>query len=76
MFLTPGALFVLVVDLFRYSGAHSREEAVEQWLQILQSRVPGSVVLIVGTHSDFFPSSAACDARVEKLEEGEVDGNV
>ncbi len=54
MFLTPDALFVLVVDMFAYSAKHSREDALDQWLDILQSRVPGSIVLLVGTHGDMF----------------------
>lgn len=54
MFLTPDALFLLVVDMFAYSAKHSREDALDQWLDILQSRVPGSIVLLVGTHSDKF----------------------
>ncbi|CAN0451482.1 unnamed protein product, partial [Pylaiella littoralis] len=66
MFLTPDALFVLVVDMFAYvADGHSREDALEQWLDILQSRVPGSVVLVVGTHGDRFNSQAECSKRVE-----------
>lgn len=73
MFLTPGALFVLVVDIFAYSeDGHSREDAVEQWLDILQARVPGSVVLLVGTHGDLFDSSADCSKRVKRFLEGEL----
>ena len=53
MFLTPDALFVLVVDMFAYS-ANTRDDALDMWLDILQSRVPGSIVLLVGTHSDRF----------------------
>ncbi|CAN0217627.1 unnamed protein product, partial [Hapterophycus canaliculatus] len=52
IFLTPDALFILVVDMFAYSTVNSREDALDQWLHILQCRVPGSVVLIVGTHGD------------------------
>lgn len=48
MFLTPDALLVLVVDMFAYSDVNSSKDALEQWLDILQARVPGSVVLIVG----------------------------
>lgn len=58
MFLTPDALFVLVVDMFAYSTKHSREDALDQWLDILQSRVPGSIVLLVGTHSDVFGANS------------------
>ncbi|CAM9499860.1 unnamed protein product, partial [Hapterophycus canaliculatus] len=74
MFLTPGALFVLVVDMFAYSeDGHSREDALEQWLDILQARVPGSVVLLVGTHSDSFDSPADCSKRVECFLRGELE---
>lgn len=65
MFLTPGALFILVVDIFAYSDVNTRKDALEQWLDILQSRVPGSVVLIVGTHSDSF---ARPDMRSERMD--------
>ncbi|CAN0223464.1 unnamed protein product, partial [Scytosiphon promiscuus] len=58
MFLTPDALFVLVVDVFAYSTEHSREDALDQWLDILQSRVPGSIVLLVGTHGDMFKANS------------------
>ncbi|CAM9925777.1 unnamed protein product [Scytosiphon promiscuus] len=63
MFLTTDALFVLVVDLFAYSTKLSREDALDQWLDILQSRVPGSIVLLVGTHSDVFRDSDEFSAR-------------
>ncbi len=72
MFLTPGALFILVVDMFAYSeDGLSREDSLEQWLDILQARVPGSVVLLVGTHSDSFDSPAECSKRVERFLKGE-----
>lgn len=75
MFLTPDALFVLVVDMFAYvADGHSREDALEQWLDILQSRVPGSVVLVVGTHGDRFNSEAECSKRVEGFLKGESGG--
>ncbi|CAM9117018.1 unnamed protein product [Ectocarpus sp. 4 AP-2014] len=65
MFLTPGALFVLVVDIFAYSVKNSSEDALGQWLDILQSRVPGSVVLLVGTHTDSFVTPTECRERME-----------
>lgn len=71
MFLTPGALFVLVVDMFAYLDERSREDALEEWLDILQSRVPGSVVLLVGTHSDSFGAdSATCCERTDGFKKG------
>lgn len=71
MFLTPDALFILVVDMFAYVEEHSREDALDLWLDILQSRVPGSVVLLVGTHIDSFGGdSAKCNERLRRFEEG------
>ncbi|CAM9092024.1 unnamed protein product [Laminaria digitata] len=65
MFLTAGALFILVVDLYAYSVKKSPEDALEQWLDILQSRVPGAVVLLLGTHTDLFGSNLA-ESRARK----------
>lgn len=72
MFLTPGALFILVVDIFAYSEVNTRKDALEQWLDILQSRVPGSVVLIVGTHSDSFASAAMRSERMVSFKRGSL----
>lgn len=72
MFLTPDALFILVVDMFAYSDVDSREDALEQWLDILQSRVPGSVVLIVGTHRDSFGTSDLLSERMESFKRGSL----
>eukprot|EP00903_Cladosiphon_okamuranus_P020516 g18834.t1 len=69
MFLTKDALFILVVCMFAYSGA-SREDALEKWLDVLQSRLPGSVVLLVGTHSDCFADKEEHTRKVEQLKEG------
>ncbi|CAM9669367.1 unnamed protein product [Ectocarpus sp. 12 AP-2014] len=68
LFLTQGALFVLVVDMFAYSERHSRHDALEQWLNILQAKVPGSVVLLVGTHTDLFEDNAdKCAKRMDRF---------
>lgn len=72
MFLTEDALFILVVDMYAYTeDRNSRENALEQWLDILQSRVPGSVVLAVGTHGDSFDSAAERSKRVKCFLKGE-----
>lgn len=77
MFLTPGALYILVVDLFAYLEEHSREDALDQWFDILQSRVPGSVVLLVGTHSDSFgANSAKYSERTDNFKRGGSCGNI
>lgn len=62
IFLTKGALFILVVDLFKLvSDATSRREgpadpcgAIFRWLDILHQRVPGAAVALVGTHTGQF----------------------
>lgn len=69
MFLTPDALFILVVDMFAYSE-HGREDALGQWFDILQARVPGSVVLLCGTHSDSFEQENACSEQVDRFKRG------
>lgn len=62
IFLTEGALFILVVDLFKLgkdemcAGTSDPRGAIFRWLDILHERVPGAVVALVGTHGDhFFP---------------------
>ncbi|CAM9115845.1 unnamed protein product [Ectocarpus sp. 12 AP-2014] len=62
IFLTEGALFLLVVDLFelgrdeKSAGIPDPRGAIYRWLDILHERVPGAVVALVGTHGDkFFP---------------------
>lgn len=51
--------------MYACSVKKSPEDALEQWLDILQSRVPGAVVLLVGTHSDLFGSNLA-ESRARK----------
>lgn len=60
---------VLVVDMFEY-GHHNRRDALEQWLEILQFRLPGAVVLLVGTHKDSFADPVDCESRVRSFKEG------
>lgn len=62
IFLTEGALFLLVVDLFELKrdadsrGVADPRGAIFRWLDALHDRVPGAVVALVGTHGDkFFP---------------------
>ena len=53
LFLSKGALHLLVVDIERFSKEPSaRVELVDVWLDALQSRVPGSSVLVVATQID------------------------
>lgn len=53
IFLSQGALHLLVVDLLQYSIKPSkRDEMVNVWLDTLQRHVPGSNVLVVATKTD------------------------
>lgn len=55
LFLTDGALHLLVVDLYKFHRDPSRRgDAVYIWLDALLCRVPGCAVLIVATHADDF----------------------
>lgn len=50
-FLSPGALYILVVDLKTYSPTHFYAH-VGHFLHVLGAKVPHAVVLLVGTHAD------------------------
>lgn len=55
IFLSKGALHLLVVNLRRFSEEPSvRNELVDMWLDVLQCRVPGSHVLVIATQIDRF----------------------
>lgn len=55
LFLTGGALHLLVVDLHKFHHDRSfRGEAVYVWLDILLCRVPGCALLVIATHADKF----------------------
>ncbi|CAM9766613.1 unnamed protein product, partial [Sphacelaria rigidula] len=55
LFLTEGALQLLVVDLDKYSRDTScRGDTVYIWLDALLCRLPGCSVLVVATHTDLF----------------------
>ncbi|XP_061886868.1 malignant fibrous histiocytoma-amplified sequence 1 homolog [Entelurus aequoreus] len=50
-FLSHGALYILVVNLKAYSSCHFYAH-VGYFLHLLGAKVPGAVVLLVGTHID------------------------
>ncbi|XP_071974302.1 malignant fibrous histiocytoma-amplified sequence 1 homolog [Engystomops pustulosus] len=54
VFITPQALVILVVNLHRYQVANEQifMDLVGFWIKNLVMRVPNSVVLTVGTHTD------------------------
>lgn len=53
LFISEGALFLLVVDVARFvEDSSSRAGAIHIWLDTLLCRTPGAVVQIVATHID------------------------
>lgn len=53
LFLSEGALFLLVVDLAGFTkNVSSRSDAIHIWLDTLLCRTPGAVVQVVATHID------------------------
>lgn len=62
LFLSKGALNILVVDLKRFSDEPSTRAAlVDVWLDALQCRVPGSNVFVVATQIDRCTSGIEAD---------------
>ncbi|CAN0372780.1 unnamed protein product, partial [Scytosiphon promiscuus] len=60
LFLTKGALFLLVVDLHAFSKEVQRavddftdpRGRIYWWLEMLYMRVPGAAIALVGSHVD------------------------
>lgn len=68
LFLSGGALFLLVVDLARFIDDHSsRSNAVHIWLDTLLSRTPGAVVQIIATHTDKLGEEHDVETAVNEL---------
>ena len=70
MFLTEGALYLVVVDLLKYdqeSCDHNNE--VYQWLYSLWCRVPGCNVVIVATHIDCIQNEQLRTLKLNKLKQ-------
>ena len=65
LFLTKGALFLLVVDLYAFSqevrsGVENYTDPrgrIYWWLEMLQMRVPGAALALVGSHTDLMESA-------------------
>ena len=63
IFLTQRALYVLAFDLTKYSAATFQDQVLF-WANAIQERVPGSKVVVVGTHADELAAGVAgavCD---------------
>ena len=65
IFLTERALYILAVDISKYSTS-THDDQVQFWLDAIQDRVPGAEVLIVGTHADLLDDANAT-RRCQKL---------
>ncbi|CAM9907097.1 unnamed protein product [Chrysoparadoxa australica] len=63
LFLTHGALYLLVVNLCSVDEGRD----VTRWLDALLSRVPDSVTMLVGTHSDLVEDAEEAMARLREL---------
>ncbi|CAM9859843.1 unnamed protein product [Chrysoparadoxa australica] len=76
LFLTPGALYLLVVDLKSFiESDFQRSRAVFRWLDALDARVPGSGVLVVGTKKDLLVGDEAEGAlkELQRCIQGHLD---
>ncbi len=79
LFLTKGALFLLVVDLHAFSqevrsGVNNYTDPrgrIYWWLEMLQMRVPGAALVLVGSHTDEMESADVVEAAV-LLHKGEA----
>ncbi|CAM9242453.1 unnamed protein product, partial [Choristocarpus tenellus] len=68
-FLTTGALNLLVVDINKFYHEESEEgKLVYSWLDLLLCKVPGSSVLVVGTHIDCMKGDDEVDCAMKKLD--------
>ncbi|CAM9975932.1 unnamed protein product, partial [Choristocarpus tenellus] len=68
-FLSTGALHLLVVDLNKFYHEESdRGKLVYSWLDLLLCRVPGSSVLVVGTHIDRMKGDDNVASALKKLD--------
>lgn len=81
LFLTEGALFLLVVDLYAFSNEvqsgvdnftdpHGR---IYWWLEMLHMRVPGAAIALVGSHVDDMEKDGLdADLAARRLRAGEA----
>ena len=78
LFLTKGAMFLLVVDLYEFAKdlQHGPDNFTDSngriywWLEMLYMRVPGAAVVLVGSHVDML-ASADVDQATNHLVYGE-----
>ncbi|XP_019619416.1 PREDICTED: malignant fibrous histiocytoma-amplified sequence 1 homolog [Branchiostoma belcheri] len=67
LFLTKGSLHILTVDLASYRR-ESFPASVGKWVDILRARVPGTHVLLAGTHVDQIRDAEEMRMKCEDIE--------
>ncbi|CAB1096057.1 unnamed protein product [Ectocarpus sp. CCAP 1310/34] len=67
LFFSGRALYTVVFDL-RHVNRDEIDERVQFWVDCVQTRVPGSLILLVGTHADCM-SPAEAKAEIDKVRE-------
>jgi GTPase SAR1 family protein len=64
LFLTSGALYMLVFDLHKYECTdESFQRLVMDWVRSIQARCPGVKLMLVGTHADMIEGEGESEAR-------------
>ncbi|XP_046855464.1 malignant fibrous histiocytoma-amplified sequence 1 homolog [Xenia sp. Carnegie-2017] len=69
LLLSEGALFILVVNLFRYVFENSANyhEEVAQWISLVASRVPKAKIPLVPTHVDLCRNEEEIDLKCRNI---------
>ncbi|CAM9876105.1 unnamed protein product, partial [Hapterophycus canaliculatus] len=67
LFFSGRALYTVVFDL-RHVERNEIDQRVQFWVDCVQSRVPGSLIVLVGTHADSM-TDAEAQARIQKVQE-------
>ncbi|CAM9396487.1 unnamed protein product [Scytosiphon promiscuus] len=67
LFFSGRALYTVVFDL-RHVDRDEIDERVQFWIDCVQSRVPGSLIVLVGTHADCMTEEEA-QSRIKKVRE-------
>ncbi|CAM9744681.1 unnamed protein product [Sphacelaria rigidula] len=77
LFLTEGALQILVVDLDKfYRDPSCRGDIVYIWLDALLCRLPGCAVLVVATHTDRFSEDRGLVAAALRDLESDIEDHL
>jgi hypothetical protein len=68
-YFSPGALFILAVDLSRYAfdSPESYQENVGQWISLVAARIPRARILVVPTHIDECRNEEEIDLKCRNI---------